>query len=68
MKTHNKRDVSSVTRPRRMSFQSLIIVPKVSANTGPIIGDTNMEATIATVLFVARPIPAIVEAMMSRDK
>eukprot|EP00601_Ochromonadales_sp_CCMP2298_P022530 CAMPEP_0173321266 /NCGR_PEP_ID=MMETSP1143-20121109/29312_1 /TAXON_ID=483371 /ORGANISM="non described non described, Strain CCMP2298" /LENGTH=117 /DNA_ID=CAMNT_0014264993 /DNA_START=84 /DNA_END=437 /DNA_ORIENTATION=+ len=62
---HIKSDSSSETAPSLTKLHLLTIVPKVQAMTGPMMGDTSMLATMATELFVAKPMPAMTDAMMS---
>lgn len=63
-----KSEMSSVFKPNHINLVLLITLPKVRAKTGPIIGETSMLATMDTVLLTARPMPAIVDAIMSRDR
>mmetsp|Transcript_4415 Transcript_4415/g.18733 ORF Transcript_4415/g.18733 Transcript_4415/m.18733 type:complete len:323 (-) Transcript_4415:1563-2531(-) len=53
---------SSVTAPMRASLRSQMKIPNVSASTGAMSGDTSMDATMTTALFVARPTPASTDA------
>mmetsp|Transcript_880 Transcript_880/g.1641 ORF Transcript_880/g.1641 Transcript_880/m.1641 type:complete len:213 (-) Transcript_880:1057-1695(-) len=50
----------------RASGQSRIRPPKVIPRTGPMMGDTSIDATITTVLLVANPTPASILAIITR--
>mmetsp|Transcript_12330 Transcript_12330/g.18937 ORF Transcript_12330/g.18937 Transcript_12330/m.18937 type:complete len:269 (+) Transcript_12330:522-1328(+) len=58
--------ISSFRKDDFTNGQSRIWLPNVSPRTGPMIGDTSIEATITVTLFVINPIPAKILAITRR--
>ena len=50
------RDFVPSTKPLRTSAQWFIEVPSVTASTGPISGETSIDATNVVTLSVAKPV------------
>mmetsp|Transcript_37720 Transcript_37720/g.91636 ORF Transcript_37720/g.91636 Transcript_37720/m.91636 type:complete len:200 (-) Transcript_37720:1289-1888(-) len=68
VKTAIKSAPTSTAAEARANFQSKTRLPNVIPMTGPIMGDTNMLATITTVELVMRPTPARILAMSKSAK
>ena len=66
MSTQIISDITSYFIPRFLSGLSEITAPKIPANIGPIIGETNMDATVTTELFSTKPKKEIVLARITR--
>mmetsp|Transcript_2236 Transcript_2236/g.3109 ORF Transcript_2236/g.3109 Transcript_2236/m.3109 type:complete len:292 (-) Transcript_2236:177-1052(-) len=66
-KTQPSKAMISLKKDSRTRGQSPMRLPNVRPNTGPIIGDTSMDATMTTVLFMMSPTPARILAMTRSD-
>mmetsp|Transcript_19931 Transcript_19931/g.56462 ORF Transcript_19931/g.56462 Transcript_19931/m.56462 type:complete len:426 (-) Transcript_19931:1099-2376(-) len=64
--THPRSARHSFCRDCLTKGQSLMRLPNVRPRTGPMMGDTSILATITTVLFVMRPTPARMLAIVTR--
>ena len=65
---HINKDAISFIIPCHTNDLFSIMAPNVIANIGPIIGDTNILATITTVLFEANPTAANIAATITNIK